>query len=136
MASLCHGQNFTCPVDGNGDCKIGLYPDPQSCAHYYNCVPDLLPGCVQNKEQCSQFYAFHKGIRQCVLAVDAECDGIVLCYIFHCKTKTNAFLTYGKMFQFDSFNATLVFPLKRRFCILVLMPITMSVISPLTGLFE
>ena len=74
LGGVCHGQNFTCPEIIEGICDIGQYPDPESCAHYYNCVQHLISGCDQTRYQCQQFYAFDKETRLCVPAVDAECD--------------------------------------------------------------
>ena len=71
-------QSFTCPVSGDGSCETGMYPDPDSCAHYYNCAPALISGCDQTRYQCIKFDAFHKDLKQCVLAIDAKCDSKII----------------------------------------------------------
>ena len=71
---VCHAQTFSCPRDGGRTCTDGLYPDPRSCAHFYNCTSDSVRGCVQTHHQCPEIYAFDKDSRLCVLAVDAKCD--------------------------------------------------------------
>ena len=74
MASVCLAQQFTCPLEIDGSCRIGHYPDPTSCAHWYNCIPGWISGCDQTRYQCQQFEAFDKKLRQCILAIDANCD--------------------------------------------------------------
>ena len=72
---LTSGQGFTCP-ENEGVCVVGTYPDPESCAHYYHCSPGVLLECIQVKYQCPELFAFDRLIQQCVLAVDAECNGM------------------------------------------------------------
>ena len=83
MASVCLAQSFTCPLSGDGTCKTGQYPDPTSCAHWYNCMPGLISGCDQARYQCRQFDAFDKKYRQCLLAIDAECDSKTELLVFY-----------------------------------------------------
>ena len=74
VTSDCLAQAFTCPLHTNGTCRTGEYPDPTSCAHWYNCIPGWISGCEQTRYQCQQFEAFDKNLKQCLLAIDAECD--------------------------------------------------------------
>ena len=73
LVAHVHGQTFNC-TEVEGQCIIGTYPDPESCAHYYYCAPGLVSGCLKLRQKCPELFAFHKDLLQCVLAIDAECN--------------------------------------------------------------
>ena len=72
--SLVDGQAFNC-TEVQGQCIVGTYPDPESCAHYYYCVPGVVLGCIKLRQKCPELFAFDKNLLQCLLATDANCDG-------------------------------------------------------------
>ena len=55
---------------------MGTYPDPESCAYYYQCAPGVFGECIKDHHQCLEYFAFDKDHLQCVLATDADCDGM------------------------------------------------------------